>query len=368
MADTSRSTSGPVAFLVIFVGILAAIVATQNTTVVATVQVVFSQYEIDTRTLSPEWVFMSRYAGENEESAGIFSDSLRAITNRIRRNEFSGDNRRNTLIGKERLRQLLRDHEQTVYFINPFIGILPLHIFFALGITFLISLLLPKTSGLAWMRENLYREYERVGTLLMKQFDAHSVDFTHVLSLPSDKREEYLRVTTLPEVVITEVEDYMHARRWVSGETANPFIPVAFYFRYRISETYGNIIQGLVSGGAAILIFVIGLRGLKFIPPEEPSLILMALSIEFILLIVLMISFAGSVREERLDRVVKELEAEQRDAIKQQTDTIHQFLERDGSGGGGGGAQESLVDYEEQKILDEVLALMLREAQKRRRG
>ena len=90
-----------------------------------------------------------------------------------------------------------------------------------------------------------------------------------------------------------------------------------------------------------------------------------------LLLIVLMITFAGSAQEERLDRVVKELEAEQRDAIKHQTDTLHEVLggNRHGSGSGGGGGgfgSDSIADYEEQRLLDEVLSMMIKEAERKR--
>jgi len=38
-------------------------------------------------------------------------------------------------------------------------------------------------------------------------------------------------------------------------------------------------------GGAVLIIIIIGLRGLKFIPPTQPSLVLFALGLEFTLLI-----------------------------------------------------------------------------------
>jgi hypothetical protein len=91
----------------------------------------------------------------------------------------------------------------------------------------------------------------------------------------------------------------------------------------------------------------------------------MSLSIEFILLIVLMINFAGSAQEERLDRVLKELEAEQRDAIGKQTESLQQLISA-GSGGGHGREPETLADFEERRILDELLALMIRQSDRLR--
>ncbi len=50
---------------------------------------------------------------------------------------------------------------------------------------------------------------------------------------------------------------------------------------------YSNSVNGLAYTGAALLIIAIGLRGLKFIPPAHPSLILAAITVEFSLLILL---------------------------------------------------------------------------------
>ena len=55
--------------------------------------------------------------------------------------------------------------------------------------------------------------------------------------------------------------------------------------RHYFTIQYSNTILGLVYIGAAALIIIIGIRGLKFIPGTEPSIILFALGLEFILLI-----------------------------------------------------------------------------------
>ncbi len=60
---------------------------------------------------------------------------------------------------------------------------------------------------------------------------------------------------------------------------------IKFYMRHYFTIQYSNTILGLVYIGAAALIIIIGIRGLKFIPGTEPSIILFALGLEFILLI-----------------------------------------------------------------------------------
>ncbi|MCB2205287.1 hypothetical protein KQI65_11100 [bacterium] len=369
MAESSSRSTGFIAFVIIFLAVMVTTISLQEAVVKRSLATMFPNYEVFADVLPAEWIIMSRDLSSGE-SFNRQKQQLRELFYAIRHNELSTQDRTtNILIGKKKLHDHILNTGQTLYFVNPYYAFMPLHIFFALIVAFLVSMFLPKGSSLAWVRAKVVREFERVGSLLEKQFDAHDVDFAAILGVDRDKREHMLRFTTLPQVVINEVEDYMSISRYMKGESSNPLIPIKFYFRYRISASYGNLIQGLVSGGAAILIFVIGLRGLKLIPQEEPSLILMALSIEFILLIVLMVTFAGSAQEERLDRVVKELEAEQRDAIKHQTDTLHEVLggnRHGGGGGGGGGTSDSIADYEEQRLLDEVLSLMIKEAQRKR--
>jgi hypothetical protein len=365
MAET-RSNSGFIAFTFFFLLFLAGSVSVQETAIQGSIDAFFPNYEFFTDVIPGEWVVMSRNLSQSEFNSQQ-REHLNELFYSIRAKELSpNDATMNLLLGKKRIREHAMQTEQTLYFINPYIAFFPLHVFVASLLAFLLSMFLPAHSDIAWIRKKLNREIEHIYSLLRKQFEAHNVDFAEMIQLPLHKREELLRFTTLPEVVIFELADYIAVRDWVDKKARNPFIPLKFFFRYRISASYGNIIQGLVSGGAAILIFVIGLRGLKLIPAEEPSLILMALSIEFILLIILMITFAGSAQEERLDRVVKELEAEQRDAIKQQTDTLHEVMSGAAMGGGSIPTTDSIAEYEEQRLLDEILSMMLKEAEKKR--
>lgn len=60
---------------------------------------------------------------------------------------------------------------------------------------------------------------------------------------------------------------------------------IKFYMREYFTDRYSNAILGLVYMGAAVLIIVIGIRGLKFLPATDPSVVLSALGLEFMLLI-----------------------------------------------------------------------------------
>lgn len=59
---------------------------------------------------------------------------------------------------------------------------------------------------------------------------------------------------------------------------------LTMYMRFYFTVKYSNTVLGLVYMGAAALIIIIGLRGLKFIPSTQPSLVFFALGLEFSLL------------------------------------------------------------------------------------
>jgi hypothetical protein len=73
---------------------------------------------------------------------------------------------------------------------------------------------------------------------------------------------------------------------------------IRMYMRYYFTVQYSNAVLGFVYIGAAVLIIIIGLRGLKFIPPTEPSLVLFALGLEFSLLIVYAVTLMYARQEE----------------------------------------------------------------------
>ncbi len=79
------------------------------------------------------------------------------------------------------------------------------------------------------------------------------------------------------------------------------------YMRFHFTEEYLNVVTGLAYAGAAFLIFVVGVRGLKFIPADKPSFVIFALGVEFTMLVLLAVSMIFSVEEERTDRILRQL-------------------------------------------------------------
>jgi hypothetical protein len=86
---------------------------------------------------------------------------------------------------------------------------------------------------------------------------------------------------------------------WLSG--------MATYMRFHFTEEYSNTVTGMAYGGAAFLIFVVGIRGLKFISATRPSFVLFALGVEFTMLVLLATTMIFTVEEERTDRILKQM-------------------------------------------------------------
>jgi hypothetical protein len=86
---------------------------------------------------------------------------------------------------------------------------------------------------------------------------------------------------------------------WLSG--------MSTYMRFHFTEEYSNTVTGMAYGGAAFLIFVVGIRGLKFISATRPSFVLFALGVEFTMLVLLATTMIFTVEEERTDRILKQM-------------------------------------------------------------
>jgi hypothetical protein len=77
--------------------------------------------------------------------------------------------------------------------------------------------------------------------------------------------------------------------------------------KFHFVELYSNTVTGLAYAGAAFLIIVVGIRGLKFIPAIKPSPILFALGVEFSMLCLLALTLMFTEEEERTDRILKQM-------------------------------------------------------------
>lgn len=119
------------------------------------------------------------------------------------------------------------------------------------------------------------------------------------------------------DFVVAEIIDCKNGILW-SRNRLQFFKGLRLYMSHHFTEKYSNTITGLAYGGAAILIVIIGIRGLKFIPPTRPSLILGAISLEGAMLALMALGLIYTEGEERIDKLMKKME----DANKGQLETM----------------------------------------------
>lgn len=119
------------------------------------------------------------------------------------------------------------------------------------------------------------------------------------------------------DFVLKEVADVKEALRWETNHML-VFKGLRLYMSHHFTEKYSNSVTGMAYAGAAILIVIIGVRGLKFIPPTRPSLILGAIFLEGSMLALLAFVLMYTESEERMDKMMKKME----DANRSQLDTL----------------------------------------------
>lgn len=128
----------------------------------------------------------------------------------------------------------------------------------------------------------------------------------------------YLRIKEFfSDFVQKEIEDVIAAQKYSNNHLM--FMKgLRLYMSHHFTEKYSNNVTGAAYGGAAILIVIIGVRGLKFIPSTRPSLILGAIFLEGSMLALLAFSLVYTQEEERMDKMLKKME----DANRSQLGTL----------------------------------------------
>lgn len=190
------------------------------------------------------------------------------------------------------------------YLFNPTLALLPLVLFIGFGLSTYFVAFLPKSIGL--LRQKIQREImNTLDTISMALYGEHTDE--EIMHLRNRVMEADIRdlhdLAKEYKITVDEVKNLQGALLW--QEATSPFeifmrtqVALQFYMRSYFSVQYANAILGMVYMGAAVLIIIIGIRGLKFIPSSEPSIILFALSLEFILLIVYAVMLIFSPKED----------------------------------------------------------------------
>ena len=154
----------------------------------------------------------------------------------------------------------------------------------------LLTTFLP--AGVGFVRQKIEREIlNALDRLAWSQYGEHTPD--EIKRLTQDIVTADIRrlhdLAAIYGIPYSELELLRNALRWRNADAFRQLISVhdgiKFYMREYFTDRYSNAVLGFVYIGAAILIIVIGLRGLKFIPGSDPSIVLGALGLEFMLLI-----------------------------------------------------------------------------------
>jgi len=129
------------------------------------------------------------------------------------------------------------------------------------------------------------------------------------------------------DFLLKEIEDTKDGLEWRRNHF-NAFKGLRLYMAHHFTEKYSNNVTGLAYGGAAILIVTVGIRGLKLIPAQRPSFILLSIFLEFSMLSLLAVTLIYTEEEERMDKMLKKMEDANRsqlETLRGQTYDIHQL-------------------------------------------
>lgn len=174
------------------------------------------------------------------------------------------------------------------YVFRPLLAFTPLVVIGGFVVAALLTCFFPG----GYVRQKIQREIlTMLDHLSVAQYGEHTPD--EIRQLTNDIASADLRrlhdladVYRVPYPDLELLQDAIHWRdaqgfsQWTRTHDA-----IKFYMREYFTERYSNTVLGLVYMGAAVLIIVIGIRGLKFLPSTDPSIVLGALGLEFILLI-----------------------------------------------------------------------------------
>jgi len=117
------------------------------------------------------------------------------------------------------------------------------------------------------------------------------------------------------DFVLKEIEDTSDGVNWRDGRWKIGK-GLRLYMAHHFTEKYSNNVTAMAYGGAAILIVAVGIRGLKFIPPQRPSMILLAIFLEFSMLSLLAVTMFYTEEEERMDKMLKKMEDANRSQLE----------------------------------------------------
>jgi hypothetical protein len=190
--------------------------------------------------------------------------------------------------------------------IQPWVTFGIFGIFFGFIIAVIVTSMLPRQVG--YIANKIEREIDNTIDRIDEQTgDKISREEIERITAPNSKDDLTPIEKQFGPVIVSEIEDVRNARKWKRNKLI--FTKgLRLYMVRHFSEKYANNVQGFAYGGAALLIVVIGIRGLKFIPPTQPSILLAAITLEFSMLVLLAVTLFYTEEEQRMDKLMRNLE------------------------------------------------------------
>ncbi|MCX6153399.1 MAG: hypothetical protein NT007_04485 [Candidatus Kapabacteria bacterium] len=195
---------------------------------------------------------------------------------------------------------------ETRIWLNPGLSLLIPSLIIDFGCAILITTLLPQKIGV--MRHKIEREIiKAIEMITYNKFGEYSdinrgqiynevmnLDLRYIREMAHDYSISAEDLRVLYKAIIWSHSSFF--KKMINiGDGIN------IYMRYYFTSKYSNIVLGLVYVGAAVLIIIVGLRGLKFIPPTHPTAVLLALGLEFTLLIIYAVTLMFARSEDEND-------------------------------------------------------------------
>lgn len=193
---------------------------------------------------------------------------------------------------------------QTRFWLSPIFSLFAFVMFFGIFFAIFFSTVLPSEYG--YFRQKIERE-------IINSLDKiHYIRYGEYLhSEPEGIREEMknadlqdlYKLSAELNMNIDDLKTLKNAVSWKESSSLqkllHPIDGLNLYLRNHFTEKYSNSILAFVYIGAAFLIIIVGMRGLKFIPASQPSLVFFALGLEFSILITYALTLMFSKPEEQ---------------------------------------------------------------------
>lgn len=187
------------------------------------------------------------------------------------------------------------EEQAKYYYFDPLLSTMPVLLALGFVLAVVITTILPQKLGL--VRQKIEREIINTLHRYAKiEYGEHTTTELYEIAQQIEKANLHAmhKLEERWKIPYIELAKFQGALSWRKSSALAKILHVnnalSVYMRNHFTMQYENTILGFIYIGAAILIIVIGLRGLQFIPKDRPSLVLFAISLEFILLILYAVS------------------------------------------------------------------------------